>query len=439
MKKLVALNALMIRKHMKQTKFKQTEIGKNLEEWEVKELKEDIELVYGKSLTEKKRVKGNYPVFGSKGVVGFHNEFLVKGPGIIIGRKGSVGEVKFSKRDFWPIDTTYYVKLKNKGNIVFWYYFLLNLGLSQLNSHSAVPGLNRDQVYRISEKIPPLQEQTAIAKILSDLDSKIELLQKQNKTLEAIGQAIFKHWFVDFEFPNEEGKPYKSSGGEMVYSEDLKKEIPEGWWVGKIGEILKIQIGGDWGKDTEFENAVQVNSLRGVDLEKIKLNGYSEEAPLRWLKKNSLEKRKLTDCDILIGGSGLGPIGRTIYFSKELEGLYEHPITYSNFCKRLSAQTPSYAVYAEKVLEDMYISGEMKQYFTGTSIPNLDANSLLNHNIIIPSKDVVNDFLKIAISKFSKLYNKENMILSQIRDTLLPKLMSGEIRVLNNQKIKEAV
>ncbi len=226
---------------MKQTKFKQTEIGKNLEEWEVKELKKDIELVYGKSLTEKKRVKGNYPVFGSNGVVGFHNEFLVKGPGIIIGRKGSVGEVKFSKRDFWPIDTTYYVKLKNKGNIVFWYYFLLNLGLSQLNSHSAVPGLNRDQVYRISEKIPPLQEQTAIAKILSDLDSKIELFQKQNKTLEAIGQAIFKHWFIDFEFPNEKGKTYKSSGGGMIDSE--LGAIPKDWKVNQLkdfGDIMAL-------------------------------------------------------------------------------------------------------------------------------------------------------------------------------------------------------
>jgi type I restriction enzyme S subunit len=88
-----------------------------------------------------------------------------------------------------------------------------------------------------------LEEQTAIAKILSDLDSKIELLQKQNKTLEAIAQAIFKHLFVDFEFPNEEGKPYKSSGGEMILNEELGKEIPKGWEVGKLGDITEMSIG----------------------------------------------------------------------------------------------------------------------------------------------------------------------------------------------------
>ena len=103
---------------MKQSKFKETEIGKIPEDWDVKKLGDEIELCYGKGLTQKKRVSGPYPVFGSNGVVGNHNEYLVKGDGIIIGRKGSVGEVKLSRDDFWPIDTTYYVKLKNKGSII---------------------------------------------------------------------------------------------------------------------------------------------------------------------------------------------------------------------------------------------------------------------------------------------------------------------------------
>lgn len=93
--------------------------SKQSKEWNKKELGEEIELAYGKGLTEKKRMNGNIPVFGSNGIVGHHNESLIKGPGVIVGRKGTVGEVKFSKVDFWPIDTTYYVKLKSTGSMSF--------------------------------------------------------------------------------------------------------------------------------------------------------------------------------------------------------------------------------------------------------------------------------------------------------------------------------
>lgn len=127
---------------------------KELGRWEEKKLGDEIELCYGKGLIEKERKKGNIPVFGSNGVVGFHDKSLTKGPGVIIGRKGSVGEVKFSKNDFWAIDTTYFLKLKRKGDIRFWFYFLLTLNLNKMNSHSAVPGLNRDAIYEIKKNIP---------------------------------------------------------------------------------------------------------------------------------------------------------------------------------------------------------------------------------------------------------------------------------------------
>ena len=121
--------------------------------------------------------------------------------------------------------------------------------------------------------IPPLNEQKAIAKILSDLDSKIELNQKMNKTLEAIAQAIFKHWFIDFEFPNEEGKPYKSSGGEMDDSE--LGEIPKGWQVKSVGEVADVIRGVSYRSDQLIpsENALVTlkSILRGGGFTK---NGY---------------------------------------------------------------------------------------------------------------------------------------------------------------------
>ena len=157
-----------------------------------------IELAYGKSLPQRSRIPGRFPVFGSNGQVDTHNKSLVGGPGIIIGRKGSVGEVIWSKQNFWPIDTTYYVKLKNPDNdLRYWYYVLKTLGLNKLNSHSAIPGLNRDVAYIKQVPLRSTLEQEKIANILGSLDEKIELNRHMNETLEQLGQALFRHYFID--------------------------------------------------------------------------------------------------------------------------------------------------------------------------------------------------------------------------------------------------
>jgi type I restriction enzyme S subunit len=219
----------------KLTKFKQTEIGPIPEEWDVKVLGDLLSFEYGKALKESGRSGDNFPVYGSNGVVGFHDEFLVKGPGIVVGRKGSAGEVIFANQDFYPIDTTYFVKTKEDLKYIF--YLLKTLDLKSLVSSSAVPGLNRNDAYSLPITIPNSEnEQTQIAEILSSLDDKIELNREMNKTLEEFGQAIFKRWFVGFEFPNSQGLPYKSSGGEMIKSE--LGEIPKEWSAGVLSEIV---------------------------------------------------------------------------------------------------------------------------------------------------------------------------------------------------------
>ena len=145
--------------------------------------------------------------------------------------------------------STEFIVLSGKDNLTrndFVYYLAISpkirrIAIQSMTGTSGRQRIQADLLGDVEIGIPSLEEQTSIAKILSDLDSKIELLQKQNKTLEAIGQAIFKHWFVDFEFPNEEGKPYKSSGGEMVFNEELGKEIPKGWVVKELGDFVDVQ------------------------------------------------------------------------------------------------------------------------------------------------------------------------------------------------------
>jgi len=395
----------------KKTKFKQTEVSKFPEGWEVKDLGEEIELVYGKGLPEKKREFGEYPVFGSNGIIGYHNENLIKGPGVIIGRKGSVGEIKFSKIDFWPIDTTYYIKLKKKGNIKFWYYFLQYLKLNKLNSHSAVPGLNRDQIYQITVKIPNLPEQNAITTILSSLDEKIELNQKMNKTLEAIGQALFKRWFIDFEFPNEEDKPYKSSGGEMVYSEELGKEIPKGWRAGVINDDFELTMGQSPPGKTYNEIGEGIKFFQGrtdfgfrYPTERVYCT-----APTRFAQPG----------DTLV--SVRAPVG-DINMSLEKCCIGRGLATI-----RHKTNSRSYTYYSMHMLKKEFERYESE----GTVFGSITKKKFLNLKIVIPPTEIIELFESLLYPIDQKIEDNEiqSRTLSNLRDSLLPKLMSGKIRV----------
>jgi type I restriction enzyme S subunit len=174
--------------------FKHSEIGEIPEEWEVVRLGDVISLEYGKGLPERKRVSGKYPVYGSNGIVGYHNELLVKGPGIIVGRKGTMGAVSWSDLDFWPIDTTYFVKTKRGDIFLKWLYLeLVNLNLKKLALSDVVPGLNRNAAYSLKLSLPSLPEQQKIAEILSAADEKIEIERKRKEKLEELKKGLMQN------------------------------------------------------------------------------------------------------------------------------------------------------------------------------------------------------------------------------------------------------
>jgi type I restriction enzyme S subunit len=194
-----------------------------------------ISLEYGSGLTSSNRKGNNYPVFGSNGIVGFHDQYLIKGPGVIVGRKGSIGEVTWSDKDFWAIDTTYYVKLKNENISLKWIYYLLShKNLRNLNSATGIPGLNRNDVYKMTCFYPSYKEQQKIASILSNVDEliqKIELIIKQTQRLKkslvhilltkGIGHTKFKDIELGFKF--------------------LKLSIPFDWNISKLEELVKFK------------------------------------------------------------------------------------------------------------------------------------------------------------------------------------------------------
>ena len=346
---------------------------------------------------------------------------------ILITNSGTIGRMALVKDGEKTKRTTFQKSvaiIKPNTKIVDAYYLFYNIRanikrLAGLAGGTTQKNLLLKDIRNFSIKYPPLPNQKAIADTLSCLDDKIELNNRINKTLEEMAQAIFKSWFVDFE-PFQDGEFEDSELG----------PIPKGWRVGPVEELCEIQIGGDWGKDANLPGLVPVICLRGTDLQKIKETGYSEEAPQRWVKPSSIDNRALTNHDIIIGGSGLGPVGRSICFDDTIEQLYPHPVTYSNFCKRVKAYSRSDANYIEQIIEMLYVRGDLKRnYVNGTSVPNLDLQGLMKHRVVIPPENVVSKFAALKQRIFKLKCSGENPQLARVRDTLLPKLMSGEIRV----------
>ena len=169
------------------------------DKWRDTMLGDVVTLQRGFDLPTTERKPGDYPVIASTGPVGTHDEAMVQGPGVVLGRSGSLGGGQFIKMDFWPLNTTLWVKDFKGNDPRFCYYLLRSLDLAQFNAGSGVPTLNRNHVHPLPVTVPPLPEQRAIAHILSTLDDKIELNRRTNETLEAMARALFKSWFVDFD------------------------------------------------------------------------------------------------------------------------------------------------------------------------------------------------------------------------------------------------
>jgi type I restriction enzyme S subunit len=208
--------------------------------WSEYKLSDLMEIKYGKD--HKHLTNGEFPLYGSGGIMRFVEKPLYTEESILIPRKGTLSNLFYLNQPFWSVDTMFWSKINRELAFPkYLFYTLKTFDLASLNVGSAVPSLTTEVLNDVIITLPPLPTQTAIAEILSSLDDKIELNNKINQELEALAQALFKQWFIDFEFPDENGKPYKSSGGEMVDSE--LGEIPLGWKIGTLSDILEVKGG----------------------------------------------------------------------------------------------------------------------------------------------------------------------------------------------------
>ena len=371
----------------------------------------DIVKIYnGKAHQSLKKV-GITPVFGSGGLMGYTNDFIYEGEAILLPRKGTLSNIQYLNEKFWVVDTTYYAVVdKEKADTYFIWNYLKLLNLENLNSGSAVPSMTQKAYQDIEINLPSLSTQSAIARILSSLDDKIELNNKINKELENLARTIYDYWFV-------------------------QKEIPKKWKNEKIANLIKSEKSGDWGKETkQGKYTEKVICIRGTDI-----NSFAGNDEIKAPERYILEKNKnkfLVDGDIVIeisGGSPTQSTGRMAYILDEILEGFENPLICSNFCKVISLKDRDLYYYFIFTWKQLYENGVFFGYEGKTSgIKNFLFDNFVNsYEMIIPPTHMLRQFRETISPIFSKIVKnrQESANLAQLRDFLLPLLMSGEVGV----------
>ncbi len=364
-----------------------------------KYLKDEIELEYGKGLTRNQRKKGKIPVYGSNGIVDYNDKAYFQGPGIIIGRKGTVGSVKYEKNDFWAIDTTYVVKLKKENeDSIFWYYFLQTLGLEKMNSHSAVPGLNRDRVYNIKINIPKKQEdREKISKILRSFDKKIELNNYINNNLQELILTLFKQFMED------------NNDAEEDLLEDCVKKIGTGADAIQRAPIVDYDTG--------------IRCIRVGDMTN---NRKCYEWGFTKMTDKDFDNYKLDIGDIVITRTAVNGIAYLIEDSIK--------VVCNNGLIRLKVNENYNPLYIFLTMKTMDFYNYIHRIDSETSVrPNMKVDYLTSYRIkkiLLEKQNKFCDMIK-PMRKRQKEIEHENNNLIKLRDTLLPKLMNGEIGLDN--------
>jgi len=338
------------------------------------------------------------------------------------------------------------VLLKNcKINPFYIYYTLISsYGLSFLlnnSSASAQPALNQTTLKEMPIHLPEDENWiNNITNSLNRINAKIKLNNRINLELEAMAKTLYDYWFVQFDFLNEQGKPYKSSGGKMVYNKELKREIPEGWEVKTLAKWIKNDKSGDWGKETEEGNyQLKVSCVRGADLNG--LNGNGElKPPTRFILENNSNKL-LENHDLIVeisGGSPTQSTGRMAFITEETLQRFPNPLICSNFCKALTLKEEKYLYNFVYQWNRIYDNGVLFGWEGKTSgIKNLLFESFVtNHKEVYPKSEIVEKFYDFAKPLHSQKQKNliQNQQLAELRDWLLPMLMNGQVTVKGSEE-----
>jgi type I restriction enzyme S subunit len=368
--------------------------------WVETTLGDVCKIKYGKD--HKKLEDGDIPCYGSGGIMRYVDSILYDKPSVLIPRKGTLSNLFFINEPFWTVDTLFYTQIDEsiiKSNYL--YYKLKTYNLADLNVGSAVPSLTTSVLNQLPFSIPKdIEEQKAIANILSAFDDKIENLQAQNKTLEQTAQTIFKEWFGKYQ---------------------VGDELPQGWSVDSLENLSEEITRGFTTKYVEKSNLINLNQKvnKGTYLDKQHFKFYSDDTEV---PKNKIIQKY----DILLNSLGQGTLGRVHLYTEETDNIIaDQHVSILRFGENFS-------FYVYQTLSSSYGQFRLENEITGsTGMLMLNISKVREFKIIVPSKEYLVNYKNAVKPLYSKLeLNNSNIqTLKKTRDTLLPKLLSGKVRV----------
>jgi len=381
--------------------------------WQTYKLEQVLEVKYGKD--HKALSDGDIPVYGSGGIMRYADKALYQDTSILIPRKGTLNNLFFLDIPFWTVDTMFYTILNRELiDPKFLFYKLTTFNYSEMNVGTAVPSMTVQVLNELEITIPEKPIQERISFILSSIDDKIENNLSTNQTLEEIARTLFKEWFVNFNYPNADGNLKHSEFG----------EIPESWSINGIGKICYVQNGYAF-KSKDFQELgevgiIKIKNISGnvVDIQNTDFVDASVVSSLD--KKFKIESGSLL---IAMTGAEVGKIGLVPLTEKNLwlnqrVGMFQEKIAYGNLFMYLLLSTDTYQT-------------AIQNSALGSAQPNISASAIESIRAIIPPAELIELFGRIVQPMFEKILDNlaENETLKTTRDSLLPKLMSGEIEV----------
>ena len=347
-----------------------------------------VKIKYGKN---QKKIQddenGKYPIYGTGGLMGYSIDYLYDKPSVLIGRKGSIEKVRYIEEPFWTVDTLFYTEVNDKIVIPkFLYYVMSLINLSRYNEGTSIPSLRTETLNRLDLPIPNLDYQKRVLTVLSNIDKKISLNKKINKNLEEQLSLLFNDWFVNC-------TPFKNE--ELIKSEwDV---VPESWKDIEFGELIEITSGNRPDEKSEDKTSEFNIPLFGAS----KIMGYTKEY-------------SYNEDILIIGRVGThGVVQRVNYPCFPSDNTFVIKSDYYGFVYQLLKRI------------------DYDSLNTGSTQPLITQKSLKSVNTILPDEKILSKFEMISKTIFDKiqLNNDEISKLTKLRDTLLPKLMSGEIDV----------
>ena len=352
--------------------------------WRECRLGDVMRLQRGYDLPADKRQDGEVPVVSSSGITGFHNESKARPPGVVTGRYGTLGEVYFLDRDYWPLNTALYVTDFKGNDPKFTAYFLKHVLKDYQSDKAAVPGVDRNVLHEIKVRAPDTPHQKRIARALSAYDDLIDNNRRRNKLLEDSVRLLFDEWFVRMRFP----------GSQSVASVD---GLPHGWQRLPLQQVLFLQRSFDLPFQNREEGPVPIYGATGI-------NGFHNMAKVRGPGIVTGRAGSLGDVHFVLGDFW--------------------PLNTSLWVKELRRATPRFAVHLLRAMK-------LDRYGQGATMPMLDRKVVHQVDILLPPPDLMAKFESFSTDVYNQIgtLQRLNQQLTIARDLLLPRLMSGALVV----------